>query len=119
MAAAAASIAAHALARLVERPARAAVLAEAYAAHLGLVREVFGNPWRAPASAPGPGPQDCADAVAIARRAYAEGDFLTLPVVADALEDAGCAEADLLAHLRGPGPHVRGCWALDLLLGKA
>jgi hypothetical protein len=41
-----------------------------------------------------------------------------LPLLADALEDAGCADADLLGHLRGPGPHVRGCWALDLILGK-
>ena len=41
-----------------------------------------------------------------------------LAVLADALEEAGCDNADLLSHLRGPGPHVRGCWALDLLLGK-
>jgi hypothetical protein len=41
-----------------------------------------------------------------------------LAVLADALEDAGCDQADLLGHLRGPGPHVRGCWAVDLLLGK-
>jgi hypothetical protein len=38
--------------------------------------------------------------------------------LADALEEAGCADADILSHLRGPGPHVRGCWAVDLLLGK-
>jgi hypothetical protein len=38
--------------------------------------------------------------------------------LADALEDAGCTDADILSHLRSPGPHVRGCWALDLLLGK-
>src|SRR5262249_2865626 len=41
-----------------------------------------------------------------------------LAVLADALEEAGCLSADLLAHLRGPGPHVRGCFALDLILGK-
>ena len=41
------------------------------------------------------------------------------PVLADALEDAGCTNADLLAHCRGPGPHVRGCWAVDLILGKS
>jgi hypothetical protein len=40
-------------------------------------------------------------------------------VLADALEDAGCDKPDLLDHLRGPGPHVRGCWVLDLLLGKS
>ena len=45
-------------------------------------------------------------------------DPARLTVLADALEDAGCADADLLGHLRGPGPHVRGCWAVDLLLGK-
>lgn len=41
-----------------------------------------------------------------------------LAVLSDALEDAGCEDADLLCHLRSPGPHVRGCWALDLILGK-
>jgi hypothetical protein len=41
-----------------------------------------------------------------------------LSVLADALEDAGCANADLLGHLRGAGPHVRGCWAVDLVLGR-
>jgi hypothetical protein len=47
-----------------------------------------------------------------------ELDAPLLAVLADALEDAGCTDADLLGHLRGPGPHVRGCWALDLILGK-
>jgi hypothetical protein len=41
-----------------------------------------------------------------------------LAVLLDALEDAGCTDAELLGHLRSPGPHVRGCWALDLVLGK-
>ena len=41
-----------------------------------------------------------------------------LPILADALEDAGCGDVDILAHLRGPGPHVRGCWAVDPLLGR-
>jgi hypothetical protein len=45
-------------------------------------------------------------------------DRVRLAVLADALEEAGCADANLLGHLRGPGPHVRGCFALDLLLGK-
>jgi hypothetical protein len=63
--------------------------------------------------------------VALAQAAY---DDLILPagtldsarllLLADALEDAGCADADLLGHLRGEGPHVRGCWAVDLVLGK-
>ena len=38
--------------------------------------------------------------------------------LADALEDAGCTDGELLGHLRSPEPHVRGCWAVDLVLGK-
>ena len=45
-------------------------------------------------------------------------DAFRIAVLADALEEAGCDNADLLNHLRGPGPHVRGCWAVDLILGK-
>jgi hypothetical protein len=41
-----------------------------------------------------------------------------LAILADALEDAGCANADILDHLRGGGEHVRGCWPVDLVLGK-
>ena len=54
----------------------------------------------------------------LARAAYDERAFDRLPVLADALEEAGCAQPELLAQLRGGGPHARGCWAVDLLLGK-
>jgi hypothetical protein len=54
----------------------------------------------------------------LARPIYERRAFGRLPVLADALEEAGCSDADLLGHLRGPGPHVRGCWALDLVLGR-
>jgi hypothetical protein len=57
-------------------------------------------------------------AAALAATIYHERAFDRLPILADALEDAGCDNADILDHLRGPGPHVRGCWALDLVLGK-
>jgi hypothetical protein len=53
----------------------------------------------------------------IALGIYEERAFERMPVLADALEDAGCDNADILAHCRGPG-HVRGCWVVDLLLGK-
>jgi hypothetical protein len=56
--------------------------------------------------------------VSLARGMYEARDFAPMPVLADALEDAGCGDADLLAHRRGPGPHVRGCWVVDLVLGK-
>jgi hypothetical protein len=54
------------------------------------------------------------------QRALPEGtlDPLRLGLLADALEDAGCEQAGLLRHLRSSGPHVRGCWAVDLVLGK-
>jgi hypothetical protein len=41
-----------------------------------------------------------------------------LAILADALEDTGCTNEQILGHLRGPGPHVRGCWVIDLILGK-
>jgi hypothetical protein len=49
---------------------------------------------------------------------YQECAFDNLPILADALEEAGCPDGALLGHLRGGGPHVRGCWAMDLLLAK-
>jgi hypothetical protein len=45
-------------------------------------------------------------------------DTSRLHILADALQDAGCTEPDILAHCRSDGPHVRGCWVVDLLLGK-
>ncbi len=53
-----------------------------------------------------------------ARRIYQEGSFEELPILADALEEAGCTNSDILDHCRGPGQHVRGCWVLDLLTGR-
>jgi hypothetical protein len=44
---------------------------------------------------------------------------LRLAVLADALEEAGCTEQEVLDHLREPGPHLRGCWAVDLALGRS
>ena len=55
----------------------------------------------------------------MARDMYDGRDFADMPILADALEEAGCADPLILGHLRGPGPHVRGCWALDLILGKS
>jgi hypothetical protein len=49
---------------------------------------------------------------------YEDRAFEGLPVLSDALEEAGCTDSDILTHCWGPGPHVRGCWVVDLLLGK-
>ena len=46
-------------------------------------------------------------------------DSQRLAALADALEEAGCTSEEILGHLRGPGPHVRGCWAIDFCLGKS
>ena len=55
---------------------------------------------------------------ALAQRIYDERTFDRLPLLADALEEAGCSYQDFLSHCQRPGPHVRGCWAVDLVLGQ-
>jgi hypothetical protein len=57
--------------------------------------------------------------VKIAQGIYDDRAFDRLPILADALEEAGCTNADILNHCRQPGEHVRGCWVVDLLLGKS
>jgi hypothetical protein len=84
-----------------------------------LIRELFGNPFRSVSVSPRWLEEHGSTALALAQLIYDERAFDRLPILADALEDAGCDNADLLGHLRGPGPHVRGCWALDLILGKS
>jgi hypothetical protein len=48
-----------------------------------------------------------------------QGDSQEPACRSDALEEAGCDNADMLSHCRGPGPHVRGCWVVDLVTGRA
>jgi hypothetical protein len=80
------------------------------------LREVVGNPFKEPRFEPA---WRTEAAVGIARGIFAERAFDRLPVLADALEDAGCADPDVLAHCRGPGPHALCCWVVDGLLGKS
>lgn len=93
-------------------------LAEAAERACELVREVFGDPFRPPALAPSWLGWNHGAARHIAERIVATGDFGDLPVLADALEDAGCADAELLAHCREGQSHVPGCWVLDAALGR-
>jgi hypothetical protein len=81
----------------------------------GLLREIFGNPFRPMVVGPA---WRTPDVVPLAQSIYDERAFDRLPILGDALEEAGCTNTDILDHLRGPGPHVRGCWALDLVLAK-
>ena len=55
----------------------------------------------------------------LAQAIYDERAFDRMPILADALEEAGCENEDILAHARSDAIHVRGCWVLDLLLGKS
>ena len=80
-----------------------------------LLRCIFGNPFRPVAFSPA---WRSETAVALASAIYAERAFDRMPILADALEEAGCDHADVLTHCRGSGPHVRGCWVVDGVLGK-
>jgi hypothetical protein len=84
-------------------------------AHARLVRDIFGNPFRPVIVDPR---WLTSTVVSLARTIYEDRAFDRLPILADALEEAGCDDADLLAHCRGDGPHVRGCWVVDLVLGR-
>ena len=80
-----------------------------------LCRDIFGNPYRLVKMLPA---WRTSTVTALARTSYKSRCFDALPILADAIEDAGCNDAAILQHLRGPGPHTRGCWPLDLILGE-
>jgi hypothetical protein len=84
----------------------------------GLLREILGNPFRPVALASALLRWDNGTIPKIAQTIYDDWAFDRLPILADALEEAGCTNADILGHCRGPGEHVRGCWPVDLILGK-
>ena len=86
-----------------------------FAAQACLIRDIRGNPFRPVSFSPD---WRTSDVMLLANGIYAERAFDRMPILADALEEAGCDHADILAHCRGDGPHVRGCWVIDLLLGK-
>jgi hypothetical protein len=80
-----------------------------------LLRDTVGNPFRPTPFSPS---WRTDTAVLLASQMYESRDFSAMPILADALQDAGCENADILEHCRGEGPHVRGCWVVDLVLGK-
>lgn len=88
-------------------------------AHATLLREIFGNPFRPAGVKPSWLTWNDGIVVKLAQSIYDERAFDRMPILADALEDANCDNAEFLGHCRQPGPHVRGCWALDLLLGRS
>ena len=80
-----------------------------------LLRDIFGNPFRPVAFDP---TRRSEAAVEIAAGIYEDRAFERMPILAGALQDAGCDHPDILSHCREPGTHVRGCWAVDLVMGK-
>jgi hypothetical protein len=80
-----------------------------------LLHDIIGNPFCSAAVDPR---WHTSSVLGLARAMYDSRDFVAMPILADALEEAGCDNADVLTHCRGSGPHVRGCWVVDLILGK-
>jgi hypothetical protein len=111
-----------------ERPPQsAALLPPAAAARVGrgekkaqrqLLRDLVGNPFRPTQVQPAWRAWNGGTLVRMARVVYDECRFSDLPILADALEEAGCADNAILAHCRCGGEHARGCWVIDQLLGK-
>jgi hypothetical protein len=81
-----------------------------------MLNDIAGNPFRPVEWQPA---WQTADVVGVARGIYDDRAFDRLPVLADALMDAGCADEQVLSHCSSAGPHVRGCWVVDLALGKS
>jgi hypothetical protein len=87
--------------------------ADELGAQAALVRCIFGNPFRPVAFDPA---WRTDTAVVLARQMYDSRDFGAMPILADALQDAGCEDEQVLNHCREPGPHARGCWVCDAVL---
>jgi hypothetical protein len=80
-----------------------------------MLRCIFGNPFRPVTVSPA---WQTANVLALAQGMYDDRGFDRMPILGDALEEAGCTNAEVLSHCREPGKHVRGCWVVDLLIGK-
>jgi hypothetical protein len=108
------------LGRDISRPAAdGGGLPSHLAAKAALLRDLFGNPFRPPPTVEVAWLSwDGGTVLRMARAIDEERAFDRMPILADALEEAGCTDEGLLQHCRGPGPHVLGCWALDAVLGK-
>jgi hypothetical protein len=86
--------------------------------HVNLAHDIFGNPFRPAVIDPACLTWDFKTVPKIAQAIYDDRAFDRLRILADALEEADCTDADILDHCRQPGEHVRGCWVVDLLLDK-
>jgi hypothetical protein len=108
----------HGTADLGEEESRAlgeSIEAAERAVQADLLRDIFGNPFRAISIEP-----SCltSTVIALANQMYDSRDFSAMPILADALQDTGWENEDVLNHCRHPSEHVRGCWAVDKLLAR-
>jgi hypothetical protein len=87
-------------------------------AQCALLRDLFGHLFHPAAVEPAWLEWNGGCIAAMARTIYDDRKYQDLPILADALEEAGCTMPDLLDHCRQPGEHVRGCWVIDAILGK-
>jgi hypothetical protein len=83
-----------------------------------LFRDIVGNPFRQVRVKPAWLTWNDALVVRLAGEIYDERRWAEMPILGDALEDAGCVSADILEHCHGPGPHTRGCWVVDAILER-
>jgi hypothetical protein len=83
-----------------------------------IIRDIFGNPFRPSTIDPAWLTWNNRTVPKLAQTIYDDRRYDIMPILGDALEDAGCNDEQMLEHCRGPGPHVRGCWVVDLILGK-
>jgi hypothetical protein len=107
--------AANITARKVSMPALLAFETSAVAFQMRIVRDIFGNPFRLIILNPS---WLTSTVLTLATGIYEEKAFDRMPILADALQDAGCDNEEILQHCRQPGEHVRGCYLIDLILGK-
>jgi hypothetical protein len=99
---------------------QAAAIAREAAAQCDLLRDIVGNPfYEKPVIDPVWQRLDHGNVARLVEVIYREERWGDLPILADALEEVGCCQEDLLDHLRGPGPHVRGCWVLDAVVDQS
>jgi hypothetical protein len=80
------------------------------------IRDIFGDPFKPTPFAPS---WRTDTVVTLARQQYETRDFSLMPIMGDALQDAGCEEESILNHCRSPGVHVRGCFVVDLVLNRS
>src|SRR5262249_5536699 len=85
------------------------------AERVAYLRDIFGNPFRPVAFSPA---WRTENAVALARRMYESREVGAMRLLADVLQEVGCNNEEVLQHCRAAGPHGRGCWVVDMIVGR-